>query len=304
MPPLAIALTTAFAVFILGNLYRAARTARLPLHLRWELYPIPRGPRDRQRYGGSYFEETEWWTKPAHPDRRGELTFMLKEALFLRGVFENFRALWTWSLLLHWGLYFYMASTAVAVLVFVIEDHLASGTVALLLQAVSVGFGFACALGVAGSVGLIATRGLHSRLKGFTSRATAFNLCLLATIFATGLMAPSIPDRGFLAVLHDAVDWRSATGEYPASAYLHFGLVAFFLIYFPFTHMTHMFMKYFTWHRVRWDDAPARFDNAAQAGIAANLARRVSWEARHIDDGNVYSWADMASGKQERAGRD
>ena len=52
-------LGAAIAIFIAGNLYRVLKILRMPAHLRWELYPLPHGPRDRQRYGGSYFEETE-----------------------------------------------------------------------------------------------------------------------------------------------------------------------------------------------------------------------------------------------------
>jgi len=66
MPPLTLALIAAISVFLLGNLYRVVKAMRMPVHLRWDLYPIPKGPRDRQRYGGSYFEETEWWLSLIH----------------------------------------------------------------------------------------------------------------------------------------------------------------------------------------------------------------------------------------------
>ena len=56
----------------------------MPAHLRWELYPIPKGPRERQRYGGSYFEESDWWTKPPNTSHKSEAAFVLKEVLLLR----------------------------------------------------------------------------------------------------------------------------------------------------------------------------------------------------------------------------
>ena len=116
MPLLTLALIAAISVFLLGNLCRVVKVMFMPAHLRWELYPIPKGSRDRQSYGGSYFEETEWWTKPIGTGLGGEVTFMLKEVFFLREAFENHRALWLWSLLLHWGLYLYMASAATTLL--------------------------------------------------------------------------------------------------------------------------------------------------------------------------------------------
>jgi hypothetical protein len=84
MPPLTLALLAAIAVFLLGNLWRAVKAMRMPVRLRWDLYPIPKGPRDRQRYGGSYFEETEWWTKSVDTGRGGEAAFMLKEVFSAR----------------------------------------------------------------------------------------------------------------------------------------------------------------------------------------------------------------------------
>lgn len=289
MPPITLALLAAILVFLLGNLYRVAKVMLMPAHLRWDLYPIPKGSRERQRYGGSYFEETEWWTKPIETGRGSEVTFMLKEVFFLRGVFENFRILWVWSLLLHWGLYLYLVSTATAIAIAVSGAH----AKAFFSNAAFAGFVAACTLGATGSLGLLTTRVFSSRLKGFTTRATVFNLCMLGAIFATGLIALINPSRGLLAALTDAVNWRDA-GLYPA-ANCHFVLVALFLAYFPFTHMTHMYMKYFTWHDVRWDDTPARCDRGIRKQIANNLARRVSWQAPHIHGASEQSWAEVAS---------
>src|SRR5208337_2054424 len=140
---------------------------RMPAHLRWELYPIPKGPRQRQGYGGSYFEEGEWWTKSMDTGRRGELIFMLKEIFSLRGVYENFRDLWIWSLLLHWGLLLYVVSTAVVVASIAIAARRPGGD--SFLSVGFAGYSVACVLGVVGSCGLMATRFLHPRLKGFTS---------------------------------------------------------------------------------------------------------------------------------------
>ncbi len=306
MPLLTIALITAISIFFVGNIYRAVRVIRMPAHLRWDLYPIPKGPSDKQSYGGSYFEETDWWTKSMNTGRRGELSFLLREVFSLRGVFENFRALWVWSLLLHWGLYLYMASTTMAVAAFANNAHFAFGRTLPLLDFLSVGFGVACIFGVMGSLGLIATRILNSRLKGFSTRTTIFNLCLLVSIFITGLFALFVPDRGLVSELRDVVAWRSASGGHSWPASLHFGLVAFFLVYFPFTHMTHMYMKYFTWHGVRWDDTPTRFDERGRTAVVNNLARWVSWQAPHIHGEKEQSWAEVASssGQHGKGGHD
>ncbi len=34
----------------------------MPIHLRWELYPVPHEA-GKAEYGGGYLEETSWWSK-------------------------------------------------------------------------------------------------------------------------------------------------------------------------------------------------------------------------------------------------
>ena len=84
-------ISVALVIFFAGNAVRVVKFLRMPSPLRWELYPIPKGPRERQRYGGSYFEESDWWTKPVKTSHQSEVAFVLKEVLLLRGVWENFR---------------------------------------------------------------------------------------------------------------------------------------------------------------------------------------------------------------------
>ena len=48
-----------FVVVILGKIIKYFR---MPLHVRWELYPVPH--EKGREYGGSYFEELNWWKNP------------------------------------------------------------------------------------------------------------------------------------------------------------------------------------------------------------------------------------------------
>jgi hypothetical protein len=82
------------AIFAAGCIVRAVRYARLPLHLRWELYPVPHEAPDRAAHGGSYFEQLDWWMKPPESNFFGELAAMLPEIVFLKGVWEHNRRLW------------------------------------------------------------------------------------------------------------------------------------------------------------------------------------------------------------------
>ena len=80
---------------------------------------------------------------------------------------------------------------------------------------------------------------------------------------------------------------------------MHVALLAFFLVYFPFTHMTHAYMKYFTWHQVRWNDSPAIHDPHAAETLAVNLQRKTSWAAPHIAAGGTATWSEVVADTPE-----
>jgi nitrate reductase gamma subunit len=283
-------ISVALVIFFAGNAARVVKTLRMPAHLRWELYPIPKGPRERQRYGGSYFEESDWWTKPRASSHKSEAVFVLKEVFLLRGVWQNFRGLWLWSWLLHWGLYLYLLATLLAVV-----ELLLPGGAHMLHAAVIYGYRLACPLGLTGAVGLLVMRSLHPRLRAFTARIGIFDLLLLGSIFATGMLLPTAGQAGLDSVVRDLARVPASPGAHPVAWYLHAGLVAFFLAYFPFTHMTHAYMKYFTWHQVRWDDSPVARDPRAAKALAVNLQRKASWAAPHITAGGTATWSEVVA---------
>ena len=72
---LIIFLSIAVLIFVVGNAARIVKFLRMPIPLRWELYPIPKGARQRQRDGGSRFEDSDWRTKPQSTSHQGELAF-------------------------------------------------------------------------------------------------------------------------------------------------------------------------------------------------------------------------------------
>jgi len=60
-------------VFIAATAARAVRYARAPLHLRWEIYPVPHEPPERSAHGGSRFEQSAWWARPPRASHWGTL---------------------------------------------------------------------------------------------------------------------------------------------------------------------------------------------------------------------------------------
>ena len=50
-------------VFILAAVYEVYRQLTLPIHVRWEIYPVQHETTDKLAHGGSYMEELNWWEK-------------------------------------------------------------------------------------------------------------------------------------------------------------------------------------------------------------------------------------------------
>jgi nitrate reductase gamma subunit len=223
---------------------------------------------------------------------KSEVAFVLKEVLLLRGVWENFRALWPWAWLLHWGLYLYVLATLLALGEVLLPAGASFGT---LHAAVMYGYRLACSLGLAGTLGLLVIRSWHPRVRAFTTRIGIFDLLLLGSIFATGMLLLTAGPAGLHSMISDLVRLPTFLGNHPAVWHIHVALLTFFLAYFPFTHMTHAYMKYFTWHRVRWDDSPIAHDPHAAKTLAVNLQRKTSWAAPHIAAGGTATWSEVVA---------
>jgi nitrate reductase gamma subunit len=285
--PLAYA---AGAVFALVTAVRTLRIARMPVHLRWELAPVPR-EKGKSAYGGSYYEEFEWWTKKREVSRVGELLYMLKEVLFLKGVWERNRGLWPVSFALHAGIYlmFFAVVILCADLALVPRHALDEALRYAALALAAAGY----AAGMFGSAGLIVKRMLDPALRPFTTRAALFNLLFLFAMFASGGAACVAGDYidGMLALLLGFFTGDGGFSLSPALA-AHVAITAFFAAYLPFTFMVHFLAKYFTYHEVRWNDEP--MDDTMAKKMAAQLGERLSWSAPHIRGGGNKTWADAA----------
>jgi len=294
---LLIILYGALAVFVAGNLVRILRIATMPAHLRWELYPVPHEPPTKARYGGSYFEETDWWTKSMETSRSGEVRAVLQEVFFLKGVWRQNRQLWLWSWLFHAGLYFLILET-VMVLASACAEH---ANVAGICRALQPPLALVSWLGVlsgtAGSLGLLIRRTTSPKLRPFTSLWAYLNLSVILLMFGTGLLSllvdPTTVNKMILLV--GGLLAFNAPPSLQGTMAVHVLLLALFLAYFPFTHMTHMYMKYFTYHAVQWDDAPYRSDTGIHASIARSLSQPVSWAAPHIRGDGRKTWIEIAA---------
>lgn len=304
---LLILLYTASAVFFVANLVRFIRVARMPVHLRWELYPVPHESPEKVKYGGSYLEDSEYWTKERHSNILGEVKVFLSEVLFLKGVWENNKPLWLWSWLFHYGLYFMMVNIALVVIStllgifgFISMGTDASGLGLIIVQLATILFWISSIAGSIGALGVILVRFFSSKLRPYTSFATFFNLLVIFLLFGSALAGLVKNSTGTLTEVFNLINGLftfEAIQLGSGLAVVHFVVLAFFLLYFPFTHMTHLYMKYFTYHSIRWDDELSKKGGNIENKVGKYLDYPVAWSAKHIQQGggDKKTWKDVVT---------
>ncbi len=275
----------ALVTFAIGCLRRARQYAKLPVHLRWELYPVPHEPSPRAAHGGSYFEESEWWTKPRRINRLSELWVMLREIFLLETVRKAKPALWWRSQLFHSGVFLVTAAVCCDLLATVGAPLAVLGRVA--------GY-FGLLLVLTGSLVLLWRRITDSELVDFThvaDRAQLVVLTIAALLLLIGTFhpnAPSVPQFARAVVSFDM------TIEIPWILTAGILLSAALFAYIPFSRMAHFIGKYFAYHAVRWDDQPNHGGRLGQS-LAKNLQLKPTWAATHILGDGAKTWAEIAS---------
>jgi nitrate reductase gamma subunit len=294
-------------VFVTAVTARAVQYARSPIHLRWELYPVPHERPDRVAHGGSYFEQSEWWREPRRSNLRGELAVMVPEMLFLNALREFNRGLWLRSFPFHFGLYLIAAAgaglLALAAATFAAGTGWPGGSLARACEAAVAAVGSAgLVLAVAGALALLHRRLSDVALRTYSSAGDVFNLAFFVVALSTlGIGYATRPDGfpGALGILTGLLTWDAGV---PIPPLLAAGLImsSALLAYIPLTHMSHFVAKYFTYHAVRWDDAPVGDDRRVRATLAAYLTHRPTWAAGHIRGSGAPTWADIVATNPSR----
>ncbi len=288
-------------IFLAGCLRRILVYARTPLHLRWEIYPLPHEHPYRAAYGGSYFETQQWWRQPQVTNRRGEWRVMIEEILFLKSLRQFNRRLWLPSFLFHFGLYIAVSAASCAALALCCTLLPSRPHIAALAQVLAPISKFAGAVAavliLAGACWLLMHRTTDPALKSSTHAGDIFNLLffIAASSLLIGgylLRAPGTASLGEFArgAVHFDRDLRIGTA-FSAGLILTSMLVA----YIPFTHMAHFIAKYFTWHAVRWDDRRNQRGSAMEGKVAGSLGYKPTWSAPHMGADGQRTWAEIAT---------
>lgn len=290
----------ALLVFVAAVVARIARIVSLPVHLRWELYPVAH--ERNASYGGSFFEHLNWWQQPRAKNHFGTLRAMVPEIVLLQGVYAHNRALWRRSFPFHLGLYcgagFLVLLIAGAVLQIVGTPVGAqvggAGTVLHWLTAI-VGIA-GLVLAFSGGLGLLLRRLRSPVLRAYSSAADLLNLVLFLTVTGLGLLTVILVDpdfSGMRTIAASALLFRPH-GSVPVLSAATVVMTSALFAYVPTTHMSHFFTKWFMYHDIRWDDAVNEVGSPLERRILRQLSYRVTWSADHVRGGG-RSWAAVAT---------
>lgn len=284
------------------------RQRSLPLHVRWEIYPVRHEKTARVAYGGSYMEEVNWWGNPYESSLINELKYMVPEILLLRGLWKENRTLWLMTFPFHFGLYLMMATFALTIIHAVLTlwgpaVFAAGGKLQLFLSGLIAGVGWpGLVLGIFGNLALFTRRAVNREWRNYSSLSDYFNLAFILIFFLSGLIGAFLYDPWFdgaKAYAYGLVTGGRALNGYDPSRSIS-GMItiasaSLLIAYIPLTHMSHMFMKYFLYHKVKWDDAPNRRNGRIEEAVRENLELKPTWQARHIMADGHKSWGEIAS---------
>ncbi len=291
-----------FAVFAVAFLWKGYQQSKMPIHLRWELYPLA-GESSRP-WGGSYLEDPDWHNKPREQHSFiGEMKFFGKEVFFFKEYFQSNRSLWYIVYPFHIGVFmfvgfFFLAVVGALTMIGGVEVSAESASAwGVLLHYVMLIVGAtALVFGTVSCVALLIRKIVDPAMSPYTRRIEYFNIVFVLAVFATGLLAWAIVDPGFEVArqyMKSLLTAGSMEGM-PSLAAAHALLLVLLLAYLPFTNMMHFFAKFFTFHKVRWDDTPNLRGSELERGLKPLLEQRINWAAPHMQ--NLGRWTDVATG--------
>ncbi|MGC9020922.1 MAG: respiratory nitrate reductase subunit gamma [Candidatus Methanodesulfokora sp.] len=296
----------AVVVFIIGVALKWRKWSTMPIHLRWELYPVPHEA-GRHHYGGSYMEEVDWWRKPRRTTMLGELKELFSEMLFIKRVYKYKRSLWWLTYPFHGGLYLILVWFALLLIRGIVEAYTVidpaaqyvltsiDGPVRALVQ-VTGSVGIAAA--TFGCIGLLIRRIIDSDMRKYSSGLDFFNLLFILAVLLTGIgvWASDVNFENAMRYMSSLLSFNSIKApDLSPLAQVHVVLMALLWIYIPFSKMSHFFGKFFTYHRVLWEDEPNIRGGDIEVKIREILKLKVPWSAPHMITGK--SWEENAVGE-------
>ncbi len=299
-----IATYVSYIFVIAAYAYKVSKIAKMPLHLRWELYPVPH--EKGYQHGGSYLEELEWWTKPREKNTLRSVLYLLKQYFLFSGYFRRKR--WYWLSLYPWHIGFYLIVLFHILTFFGALTMVTTDTTISSISTSNVGAGLyyvtlivavsSFVLGSLGSIGMLIERLTKKDLKDYAAPVNYFNYIFFLIVFLSGLISWAFFDptlSGYREFWKNLITLHYMPVE--AATYTHIMLFSLFLIYLPFTRSTHYITILFAYFSVLWGDKPNLRGGDMEKEIEGALQKPVSWSAPHIRP--VKKWSDTATGGVE-----
>jgi len=272
---------------------------RLPPHIRWDLYPVIH--EENYRYGGSYYEQQEWWTKPRSKNRWRSILYSLKDNFYMGEYYKSNPLYWLFLLPWHLGFIFIitfhiLCFFAALAMVGGLEIGAASGHLAgkAFYYLLLVTGGIAFVTGTFGSIGMGIIRLADRSLRIYAMPMNFFNYLFFLIVYGSGLLAWLVLDP---TLVEYRTYWMGLITLSPPALHpmtvLHIVLFDIFLIYLPFTRSTHYITRILAYFFIRWDDEPNQRGSKMERKINDLLGQKVSWEGPHITKGK--SWVEVAT---------
>lgn len=299
MGTLIIYLTYVAYVFIVAvYAFKITKWLAMPPHIRWDLYPVIH--EKHYHYGGSYYEQQEWWTKPRPKNRWRSLLYSLKDNLYMGQYYKSNPLYWLFLLPWHLGfiliiIFHILCFFAATAMLGGLDIGAASGQLAgvAFYYLLLVTGGIAFVTGTFGSIGMGIIRLADRSLRKYSMPMNFFNYLFFLVVYGSALFA--------WLVLDPTLDeyrtyWLGLITLSPPVLHpmtlLHIILFDIFLIYLPFTRSTHYITRILAYFFIRWDDEPNQRGSKMEGQINTLLAQKVSWEGPHIATGKT--WVEVA----------
>lgn len=271
-----------------------------PLHIRWELYPIPHEGPERAAYGGSYMEESNWWTKPRHVNHWEDIKAILFEVLCLHSTWEHNKPLWIRSYPFHCGMYLLMGGTIILVFCTFLQVCGVSSNCGFMIfignviNAIVMLGGF-CIAG--GGIALLMRRMEDKGLKRYTAFEQVANLVSFIIFGILTLCAWTFNPDYYTLARNYIYNLFTANYVPLGSGWFVLNMLAGYcvLIFIPITNMGHLIMKYFMYHDIRWGDEATIYSEKNQKTINEMLQYSENWAAPHVSGDGEKTWEQVAT---------
>jgi len=148
-----------------------------------------------------------------------------------------------------------------------------------------------------GALGLLVKRIVDSSMREYTSKVDYFNLLFILAVLITGLAALSLDHFFELArkyMISIVCFQITSSVELPPVTILHVILLQLLWIYIPYSKMSHFLGKWFTYHKVLWDDEPNIKGGRIESRVKEIVrGYKIPWSGSHMKKDR--SWLENVS---------